>query len=185
MYKRKRGLIIGFHGCTKQVASEVVNQTKPFIAEFKKHHWLGQGVYFWEDNLERSTQFSRESLERKNLDASGASAVGAVLDLGNCLNLLEKDNLELLKASYLELKANYSSPNEFKKLKNLDIDGSGYPMLRYLDCAVIDNLTRLVREESDWEAAPFDSIRGVFWEGDELYEKCRVQTKEPYSNMCD
>jgi len=53
MYKRKRGLIIGFHGCTKQVASEVVNQTKPLLRNSKNTIGLAKASIFgriiWKD----------------------------------------------------------------------------------------------------------------------------------------
>ena len=48
--------------------------------------------------------------------------------------------------------------------KNVNVSGSKDRLLRRLDCAVIENLHTLNTEN------PFDSVRGVFVEGDPLYE---------------
>lgn len=47
-------------------------------------------------------------------------------------------------------------------------------MLRNLDCAVIETLHK-VREDEGLRA--FDSVRGVFWEGNELYPQAGFREK--------
>lgn len=48
-------------------------------------------------------------------------------------------------------------------------------MLRKLDCAVIETLHKVRRDENLRE---FDSVRGVFWEGQELYPNAGFREKD-------
>ena len=50
--------------------------------------------------------------------------------------------------------------------RNRTVKGSADKLLRELDCAVIENLHDMQRQT---RFEPFDSVRGVFVEGDELY----------------
>jgi len=85
---------------------------------------------------------------------------------GNCLNLLEAEALQTLKASYDILlnsrkKSGFTLPENKKPLgEEEDV------LLRNLDCAVVE-LTHALCEKTG--KSPFDSVRGVFWEGKELY----------------
>ncbi len=45
---------------------------------------------------------------------------------------------------------------------------------RRLDCAVIETTHKFYRDEGK---APFDSVRGVFWEGKDLYENAGFKEK--------
>lgn len=50
---------------------------------------------------------------------------------------------------------------------NKDIKGNTDLLLRYLDCAVIQDLHA---ERAKNKERPFDSVRGVFFEGNPIYE---------------
>ncbi len=95
--------------------------------------------------------------------------MGAVIDLGFCLDLLESSNFELLKNGYDILKSAYDnsllSDNPIELPKNIDIDKSGDVLLRNLDCAVIEVVHALNLQLGN----EYDSVRGAFWEGEELY----------------
>ena len=56
--------------------------------------------------------------------------------------------------------------NGLRLVENRILESEPEPSLRYLDCAVMENLHEY-RQRSD--AAPFDSVRGAFWEGRPLY----------------
>ena len=47
---------------------------------------------------------------------------------------------------------------------------------RYLDCFVINNL-HAIRANADSNAKPFDTVRGVFVEGNPLFEGSMIQAK--------
>ncbi len=96
--------------------------------------------------------------------------VGAVIDLGYCLNLLETDSLNLLKIGYDFLKQ--TSPG--KMPENKDPFGTGDLLLRYLDCAVIEMFHRYI---SLSHKKQYDTVRGVFTEGKELYPNAGFKEK--------
>ena len=50
--------------------------------------------------------------------------------------------------------------------KNTDISGNQDKLLRKLDCAVIETLHKLSLDAGE---RPYDSVKGLFVEGDELY----------------
>jgi len=89
--------------------------------------------------------------------------------LGHCLDLSDKkwidlarysfDNLKKLKESEgKKLPANINPPNNL---------GAKDKIIRRLDCAVIQNIHQLLEIN---DITPFDSVRGVFFEGNPLYD---------------
>jgi hypothetical protein len=101
--------------------------------------------------------------------------VGAAIDLGHCLDLTSRDNIELLRDAHDGLIA--ALQKEGKPLpQNLDVSGdkSRDKRLRNLDCAVIRYLHDSIEQELSSSGAhgvleSFDSVRGLFREGDPIY----------------
>ena len=100
------------------------------------------------------------------------AVIGAVIDLGFCLDLLDYENLKLLKIAYEVMQSTVDVAN-FPE--NKSIGGIGDILLRELDCAVIETLHTL-RENS--QQPPFDTIRGVFPEGKEIYPNAGFREKD-------
>lgn len=61
------------------------------------------------------------------------------------------------------------------KLANKPIGENKDLLLRDLDCAVIETFHSLRHPDSDLKA--FDSVRGVFWEGNEIYPNAGFKEK--------
>src|SRR5450432_2928152 len=106
MYPSRPGLIIAFHGCDQSIRNKVVN-AKIFLNESKnKYDWLGNGIYFWENNQQRAIDFAK-GLKKNPRHGSTRirtpSVLGAVLNLGLCLDLLDKEYIDLVKESYKSL----------------------------------------------------------------------------------
>ncbi|MCL2638634.1 MAG: hypothetical protein FWD48_09730 [Oscillospiraceae bacterium] len=177
MHPRLSNLVLGYHGCNKSTFDNVIRKHQQLKKSENPYDWLGHGIYFWENNPNRALEWAKETAKRKGLDVKDVAVVGAVLDLGVCLNLTDNYSLELVKKSY-EM---YSAFHHFidKKLpKNKVLDESSNYLLRDLDCAVIEFLHSTLRKLNQ---EPFDSVRGVFVEGEELYptsgfrEKTHIQ----------
>ncbi len=102
---------------------------------------------------------------KKHLSRFIPFVVGAVINPGNCLDLLQRENLKLLQETYLRLKDTFLK--EGKQLPaNRRIRGHKDVALRDLDCAVINSFhTYWV----DSGLPAFDTVRAAFWEGEELY----------------
>ena len=60
MYQKLPNLVVGFHGCKKDVYQKVIHQGQPLKASNNSYDWLGNGIYFWEQNLERAKAWSRK-----------------------------------------------------------------------------------------------------------------------------
>ena len=68
------------------------------------YDWLGNGIYFWENDEQRALEWAQD-LARSGKIKSPA-VVGAVLDLGKCLNLTERDSIDMLSLGYEILRMN-------------------------------------------------------------------------------
>jgi hypothetical protein len=89
---------------------------------------------------------------------------------------LDFRNLQFLKESYDMLIASYKAsgkPLPTNTSKRSDVKNELFS--RKLDCAVIEILHETRREEG---LEPYDSVRGVFWEGPELYPKAGFREKD-------
>ncbi len=176
MYPAKPGFVIGFHGCDKKVRDAIVSSKSSLKASTNDYDWLGNGMYFWENNQERALWFSKElsrSPRRGKSSIKTPSVIGAIIDLGYCLDFLDTEYLRLLKDSYQNLDLSCKTlgvdlPKNKKDTKSKDL------LLRRLDCAVIENL-HLQRQINNYR--PFDSTRGVFVEGEEIYPNAGFNEK--------
>lgn len=166
MYNSPPSLTYGFHGTDKQTAMDLLINKIEFKASNEDYDWLGKGVYFWENNLERAKQYAEEAKKRSASNIKEPFVIGATIDLGNCLDLLNQQHLdkvahaytllkELCKEEGIELPQNKNFGKNDTELKN-----------RQLDCAVIRFIHTIAKETSD----EFDSVRAVFQEGEDLYE---------------
>ena len=163
-----RSLVLGYHGCDQAVASKVVNGREQQIRSTNEYDWLGSGLYFWEDSCARAQKWAQEEARKKDGKVKTPAVLGAIIDLGNCLNLIDAEHLELVKVAhkaYLELcKISGLKPavNQGKDLR-----------ARYLDKAVFETLHQLRQRE---KKEPFASVRAFFVEGEPLYENAGLHS---------
>ena len=176
MYSTLPSFILGFHGCDKKVAEPVLSGKTRLRSSNNEYDWLGEGIYFWENNPARALQYARDIMNtpgRSKGKIKVPFVIGAVIDLGHCLNLLESTSLEILKRAYEEFKATVEM-EDGKLPSNKPVGKEGDLLLRNLDCAVINwlhltNRQRQVRE--------YDTVRGFFSEGPELYPNAGFREK--------
>lgn len=177
MYSSKPAYVFGFHGLDENVGKAVLNGETQLRHSTNNYDWLGHGVYFWENNLERARQYAIEDSQREKSRIKTPSVIGAIIDLGNCFDLLEQSNLDLLAMAY-EL----MSEDLKKQGKALPCNTGFHPndfdfKKRELDCAVIRYAIDLVKKHGKQIGyKPFDSVRAAFWEGDELYPNAGFKT---------
>jgi hypothetical protein len=88
--------------------------------------------------------------------------IGAIIDLGYCLSLLQSRHIVLLQTAYRVLENSMS----VKGQPMPENRGGDDRFLRYLDCEVIQML-HAIRAQS--EERSFDSVRGLFREGEHVY----------------
>lgn len=166
MYSTKPALVYGFHGLDKAVALKILNQEDDFRHSTNDYDWLGTGVYFWENNLERARQYAVLDAKRANTRITKPFVLGALIDLGNCLDLLDQKYLDFLAEAYREMRRSLEEEEH-----PLPTNGAFGPAdfdfrKRGLDCAVVRYAHLLAKKAGE----PFDSVRAAFWEGESLYE---------------
>jgi hypothetical protein len=152
----------------------------PFLPSVEDYDWLGSGIYFWENDILRAYQWATES--RLNFDHP--SVVGAVIELGNCLDLTTQSGISAVKLAYDKFIIT-SNSDGVPIPANLDLarNPSGDKILRRLDCAVMNYLYEIAEteQESDPQIQPYATVRAMFPEGSELYpgagfrEKTHIQ----------
>jgi hypothetical protein len=166
MYSYKASIVYGFHGIDKDIGLQILNQELEFKHSRNKYDWLGDGIYFWENNPTRAWQYAKIAKNRKNSAIKVPFVLGAILELGHCLDLLNQEHLDFLAQSHDLLKDLLLT--EGKKLpKNTGFSQTDFDFKkRELDCSVI----RMAHRYAKSQGVYFDSVRAAFWEGNELYE---------------
>jgi hypothetical protein len=90
--------------------------------------------------------------------------------LGNCLDHISQLDHHLLVAAYRSLVSIHKKADQpLPKNKNSKVNADADRRLRFLDCAVIKHLHELLLQFNDPNLPTFDTVRGMFTEGGELY----------------
>ena len=106
LYSTLSNMIIGFHGCDKTTHDELLYNHASLKASRNNYDWLGNGIYFWEQNLERAWEWAKSGVKNPKSHIKEPAVIGAVIDLGFCLNLLDSNYTSLLKDQYIYLYSN-------------------------------------------------------------------------------
>lgn len=161
--------VIGFHSCDRAVGIKVLNGEIELQPSNNPWDWLGEGVYFWEQNPGRALEYAKESSERKQFNKIPIITpciLGANIELGNCLNLLDSNSIKLLQGAYEVLKKLIKDAGQ-KLPQN---KGSN----RALDCAVIQYMHQ--SNKSTGKPA-YDTVRCAFPEGEEAYPGSAITSR--------
>ncbi len=165
--------ILGYHGCDKKLAEDVFAGKVALKPSKNDYDWLGDGIYFWEHNAQRAYDFAVDMSKQSHPSGQKIktpAVVGAVINLGNCLNLLDSRYIKMVKQAYDDLKECFGIL-EIEVPKN---SGGTDLFRRNLDCAV---LRLLHGTRNGAKQKPFDSVRAAFFEGKQLYENAGFASK--------
>jgi hypothetical protein len=153
------------------VGERVLAGEADLVASHEEYDWLGSGVYFWESDPVRAREWAEAKVARTRY--ADPFVIGAVIDLGNCLDLLVRENISLLRLAFEDLEAQRVA-SRFPMPRNADFphDRHKDKLLRKLDCAVINNLHAIIAStpaDSRDRPEAFDTVRGLFTEGAPVY----------------
>lgn len=159
MHRLASSFVLGYHGCDKAVGEKLLSG-ESFTPSKNDYDWLGEGIYFWEANPKRGLEFAREMsrLPRFQSKYPNPFVIGAVIEMGNCLDLTAQTGIDYVKTAY----KNYIQTAEYAKQPLVENKG----IFRKLDCAVITYFHK-IRERSGMPA--IDTVKGIFIEGDPVY----------------
>lgn len=185
MYDFRPNLVLGFHGCDKSIATNLISNSSNIAKSEKPYDWLGHGMYFWENNLERAWEWARD--KEKDGKIKEAAVIGAVINLGTCLDFLDSKYLNIMEIYYNLMEANYIAIGKsLPKNKDVSKDAHKDKLIRELDCATIEFMHEQIfssyQEEIQKNAGYtnikiFDSTRGVFTEGGEAFPGSAIEKK--------
>ncbi len=159
--------ILGYHGCDRAVGEAVLAGELDLKPSANPYDWLSMGIYFWENNPVRGLAWAKIAARHGKRTAQPIRepfVIGAVIDPGNCLDLLETESIELLTKAYAEMTLRFREVGQ--RLPVNRGTGTDYP-LRYLDCAVINYLHQQVEQSG---LPRLDSVRAAFVEGEPIYK---------------
>lgn len=178
MYSTLPNTIVAFHGCDQSTYENVLYSHQPLKPSSNEYDWLGNGIYFWENNIQRALEWAESCSNSKYSSIKNPAVVGAVIDLGLCLDLVNSYHISQLKKEY-EILSVEAAITQTPMPKN-KFTKSGKMLLRNLDCAVIEHLhkSRALRGER-----PYDSVRGVFLEGNDIYENAGFK-EQTHIQLC-
>jgi hypothetical protein len=154
--------VLGYHGCDPAFAEQVINGVIP-IGDWKPsandYALLGHGIYFWEYAPERAMNWSNRSGDPKG------GVIGAIIQLGNCLDLTDLAETQLLANFFETVRLDYGRLG-----LDLPVNRNGR---NFLDCLMINELGK----DSSERGFPFQTVRCPFLEGDEVYPGSAIRSQ--------
>jgi hypothetical protein len=102
-------VVVAYHGCDFETAMLVVGDDFSHLTPSKNpYDWLGEGVYFFEADVIRTKKFAQAAASSPHLRLTAQTirhpyAIGAVIRLGNCLDLSKQTGIDELMHAYAEL----------------------------------------------------------------------------------
>lgn len=162
LHQRHPSFVMGFHGTEQaKVEGVVAGHTQHLRRSEGSHEWLGHGIYFWENDPQRGLEWAESGNAKKKIKQP--AVVGAIIDLGRCLDLTTRTGLDEIASAYAALRDSYTALG-----KALPGNTGGKDRFkRELDCQVIQAL-HLYRE--DQGLPRYDTVRAPFPEDEPLYD---------------
>ena len=150
--------VLAYHGCDPAFAEAMI-RGEIDVAEWKvsrnDYDWLGHGIYFWEYAPERAATWRRKG-----------GVVGAIVQLGNCLDLTDTASTRLLAQQFQAVRIIYGQDAlplpDNKRGRNI------------LDCLVINELDKAARV---MPGVAIDTVRRPYLEGDPVFEGSKILTE--------
>lgn len=159
MHKLSASFVLGYHGCDETVGEQLLLDQE-FQLSQNDYDWLGEGVYFWEANPLRGLQFAQEVALREPKRIKKPCVIGAILDLGYCLDLTTKSGLNMVRDAFFVMEDVYETLGRTLPVNRPE------RFLHPLDCAVINFLHEI---RANNHQTPIDSIKAIFQEPPKLY----------------
>lgn len=158
--------IIAYHGCDESVVRRVLLTGDHLSASENDYDWLGYGIYFWEFGPERALEWSVEQKKRFPKRIKKPAVIGAVIQLGNCFDLLDTRNTKTLASAHDAFVES--------QLREKLVAPSNRSLQHDLDCSVINFALPRLEAAS---GTKFHSVRGCFQEGAPAFAESEIRLK--------
>lgn len=170
------GLTLGYHGCDRSVGEKILAGESLLPSE-NDYDWLGNGIYFWEHNPERALHWATLVAKTPAISRNKVTqpfVIGAIIDMGNCLDLMNAGELQNLKRCYDQFEQLMRNSDEPLPKNEPGHKNDPDRVKRKLDCAVI-NFTHDLREADGLQ--PSDTVRAPFTEGGALFTGSMIMSQ--------
>jgi hypothetical protein len=152
-------VVLAYHGCDMAVADRLLTG-EPFRRSENDYDWLGAGVYFWEYGADRALRFACDQQRRGKV--TEPTVVGALVQLGNCFDLMDTAYTEDLVSAFREYRS-FAAQRGLMLPRNAG--STPDKKLRRLDCSVLN----FYLESVEVHGMSFDTVRGGFVEGERAF----------------
>ena len=166
--------VFAFHGCDRRVRDAVLMGKEKLFASLNAYDWLGKGIYFWEHSPRRALEWAIQQSKRKGTKIKEPAVLGAVIQLGNCFDLLDVEFTHMLANAARDLADNLAAQGISLPMNQSATDKDFDWLRRERDCFVFNSIIPTIEER--WGIA-FHTVRGVFQEGEPAFDGAGVKLK--------
>lgn len=160
--------MLGFHGTERAVVDQVVGRKTTHLKKSDgRFEWLGHGIYFWENDPQRGLEWADHGNTKRRIEHP--DVVGAIIDLGLCLDLTTRIGLDEVAEAFATLRDSYATAG-LELPKNTGGDDN---VRRELDCQVIQAVHAYRQER---KMPDYDSVRAPFLEDRRVYPGAEFRT---------
>lgn len=138
---------VGYHGTSTEYAQQTL-RTKRFHRAVNPWDWLGHGIYFWENNLDRAILWAKDHY------GANAAVLRCEIDLMRCLDLSNAAHVDSVRVAYNRLARAFATEG-----RSLPVNTEKN---RALDCLVLNYLAD--------KCLRIDTVRCPFHEGLPIFE---------------
>ena len=153
--------VVGYHGCSRAAAQYILEENH-FLPSTNAYDWLGQGIYFWEFAPYRALDWA---IVRCASSGEAPVVLGATIQLGRCLNLLDISASSGLVRAYEQVGRNVG----IRTMPRNTEAGA-----HFLDCTVIDTYCAIVEEATNKR---YQTVRGCYPEGEPVFSGSKILTR--------
>jgi hypothetical protein len=184
MYHVRPNLVVGFHGCDEATCNTLLNNPNRIKISRERYDWLGNGMYFWENNYQRALDWADEKYKKRKIIRP--AVIGAVIDLGYCCDFLNAEHIQMFKLAHDEMGVCLKDIGRgLHQNSDLEQKISKGKIIGELDCLVIEYMHKEIATgiKEDISRQGFterrlpDSVRGAFMEGKPVFEGSNIHDK--------
>jgi hypothetical protein len=166
--------VFGFHGCDRRVADAVLAGKAKLSASANTYDWLGSGIYFWEHGPIRALEWAEAQARRKGSKIKAPAVIGALIQLGNCFDLLDIRFTRDLEANAADLERAMTAVGQALP-ENQTIGVHDFDWLRRdRDCFVLNSVIPIIEADT---GRLYHTVRGVFQEGEPAFRGAGIKLK--------
>jgi len=148
-----------------------------FVSEHSDDHWLGNGLYFFQDAPYRAWEWTETYLPGRKKVQAETAVVRAVIEVNKreLIDLLDIQWMEVIKREYqYQLKAykeiQNSAPKQQSIMSQLQTKNKVISAPHRLDCDIIDSTVRLLKSRG----LNIRATRAAFIEGEALFKNAHL-----------